>query len=84
MMAVILLYAGIAKRAAKWAHILAETTVLCKKPLQRLRFWRRYAIITYNVCIYPAYNTDNAAAQAAKKQKKELMVLQWTMAVVYL
>lgn len=34
--------------------------------------------------VYPAYNTDNAAAQAAKKQKKELMVLQWTMAVVYL
>ena len=33
------MYAGIAKRAAKWAHILAETTVLCKKPLQRLRFW---------------------------------------------
>lgn len=34
--------------------------------------------------VYPAYNTGNAAAQAAKKQKKELMVLQWTMAVVYL
>ena len=47
------LYAGIAKRAAKWAHILAETTVLCKKPLQRLRFWRQYAIITYNVCSIP-------------------------------
>lgn len=47
------LYAGIAKRAAKWAHILAETTVLCKKPLQRLRFWRRCAIITYNVCSIP-------------------------------
>lgn len=53
MMAVILLYAGIAKRAAKWAHILAETTVLCKKPLQRLRFWRQYAIMTYNVCSIP-------------------------------
>ena len=31
--------------------------------------------------VYPAYNTDNAAAQAAKKQKKELMVLQWTIDV---
>ena len=78
------MYAGIAKRAAQWAHILAETTVLCKKPLQRLRFWRRCAIITYNVCSIPCIQYCNAAAQAAKKQKKELMVLQWTMAVVYL